>query len=149
MLCSNRISPDQEKRREGKELLLSYKGQTGVEGNFRFLKDPLIVNDLFLKKEERIEALGLVLILSLLVYNLIQRSMRKYVEKTGEDLIGFDNKPTKKPTTYMITWAFKNFHIIKYREHRKISSKMNKDQELFLKAMGLSFNIFTEIKQKC
>ena len=33
-------------------LLTAYKGQYGVEMNFRFLKDPLIVNDTFLKKAE-------------------------------------------------------------------------------------------------
>jgi len=67
-------------------LLEAYKGQSGVENNFRFLKDPLIVNDLFLKKPERIEALGLIFLLSLLVWNLMERSMRKHVEKTGKQL---------------------------------------------------------------
>ena len=39
--------------------LRAYKEQHGIEQNFGFLKDPLIVNSLFLKKPERIEALGL------------------------------------------------------------------------------------------
>ena len=38
--------------------------------NFPFLKDPLIVNDTFLKKAERIEALGFILLLSLMIWNL-------------------------------------------------------------------------------
>jgi transposase len=42
-------------------VLKGYKNQYGIEQNFSFLKDPLIVNSLFLKKPERIEALGLVL----------------------------------------------------------------------------------------
>ncbi len=42
------------------EVLQAYKEQHGVEQNFAFLKDPVIVNSLFLKKPERIEALGLV-----------------------------------------------------------------------------------------
>jgi transposase len=41
------------------EGLRAYKEQHGVEQNFAFLKDPLIVNRLFLKRP-RIEALGLV-----------------------------------------------------------------------------------------
>jgi transposase len=48
-------------------LLRTYKAQDGIERNFSFLKDPLIVNDLFLKKPERIEALGMILLLSLLI----------------------------------------------------------------------------------
>ena len=34
----------------------------GIERGFACLKDPLIVNDLFLKRPERIEALGFVLL---------------------------------------------------------------------------------------
>jgi transposase len=48
------------------ELLRAYKAQPGVEQHVAFLKDPVIVNSLFLKKPERIEALGLVLLLVLL-----------------------------------------------------------------------------------
>ena len=43
------------------EVLRAYKEQHGVEQNFAFLKDPVIVNSLFLKKPERIEALEAVL----------------------------------------------------------------------------------------
>jgi transposase len=42
------------------DVLKAYKEQQGVEQNCGFLKDPVIVNRLFLKKPERIEALGLV-----------------------------------------------------------------------------------------
>ena len=38
------------------EVLQAYKEQHGVEQNFAFLQAPLIVNCLFLKKPERIEA---------------------------------------------------------------------------------------------
>ena len=42
------------------DILRAYKEQHGIEQNYGFLKDPLIVNSLFLKKPERIEALGRV-----------------------------------------------------------------------------------------
>jgi transposase len=42
------------------DVLRAYKEQHGVEQNFAFLKDPVMVNSLFLKKPARIEALGLV-----------------------------------------------------------------------------------------
>jgi transposase len=47
-------------------VLQAYKEQHGIEQNYGFLKDPLSVNSLFLKKPERLEALGLVLLLALL-----------------------------------------------------------------------------------
>jgi len=42
------------------DVLKAYKAQHGREQNCSFLKDPLIVNSLFLKQPERLEALGLV-----------------------------------------------------------------------------------------
>jgi hypothetical protein len=45
-----------------RDLLTVYKDQHGTEQNYGFLTDPVMVNSLFLKKEERIEALGLVLL---------------------------------------------------------------------------------------
>ena len=58
------------------DVLQAYKEQHGIEQNFGFLKDPLIVNSLFLKKPERIEALGLVLLLALLLWRLIEKTLR-------------------------------------------------------------------------
>jgi transposase len=43
-----------------------------IERNFGFLKDPLIANDMFLKKHHRIEALGLIFILALLLWRLMR-----------------------------------------------------------------------------
>jgi len=53
------------------EVLSAYKEQHGIERNFGFLKDPLIVNDIFLKRPDRIEVLGFILLVSLLVWNLM------------------------------------------------------------------------------
>ena len=63
---------------DGEKVLLTYKGQYGVENDFAFLKDPLIVNDIFLKKPHRIDALGMILVIALMVY----RSYGTYNEKT-------------------------------------------------------------------
>ncbi len=51
-----------------KDLLTTYKAQDAVERNFRFLKDPQIGNCLFLKKPSRIEALGLILVLAMMIW---------------------------------------------------------------------------------
>ena len=58
------VPVDGEKRMKGSEMLHLYKGQYGVESDFAFLKDPLVVNDLFLKTPGRIDALGMVLIIA-------------------------------------------------------------------------------------
>jgi transposase len=85
------------------DILKTYKGQHGVESAFAFLKDPLVVNDTFLKKPSRIDALGMVLIISLMVWRLMERSMRAYVAKSRQPMPGLNNRKTNKPTTFMVT----------------------------------------------
>jgi transposase len=59
------------------DALREYKAQQGVERGFRFLKDPLFFADsIFLKSPKRIAALGMIMALCLLVYNLGQRQLR-------------------------------------------------------------------------
>lgn len=126
------------------EILKAYKEQHGVERNFGFLKDPVIVNALFLKKPRRIEALGLILLLSLLVWNLIERTLRKYVDQTGETLPGWDKKQTKKPTSFMMSTKFMGLQIVCVRGHRYLAAELTKIQEKYLEALGLSPFIFTQ-----
>jgi hypothetical protein len=82
-----------------RDILTVYKEQHGTEQNHGFLKDPVIVNSLFLKKPERIEALGLVLLLALLLWRLMERAMRTHVDSTSTPLLGWDKKVTERPTT--------------------------------------------------
>ncbi len=52
------------------EIMLNYyKGQQTVERGFRFLKDKCFhVSEVYLKKEERIEALCVIMVLGLLLF---------------------------------------------------------------------------------
>src|SRR5262249_43304866 len=95
------------------EVLRAYKAQHGVEQNFAFLKAPLIVNSLFLKKRERIEALGLILLLALLLWRLVERTLRVHVETTGDALPGWDKKETQKPTAFMMMTKFAAVMVLK------------------------------------
>lgn len=89
---------DQKAEWPAHELLSLYKSQIGIEKNFSFLKDPAIVNGIFLKKAERIEVLGLILLISLLIWRLMERSMRQYVENNNCTLPGWIKRKTNKPT---------------------------------------------------
>ncbi len=90
------------------EVLLAYKEQYGIERDFGFLKDPLIANDLFLKKPERVEALGFILLTSLLIWALVFWFWIDVFSRTGEHLLKhwyhrgqiIIREPHVKPTTY-------------------------------------------------
>ena len=128
---------------DAREILSLYKEQHGVEQNFSFLKDPAVVNAIFLKSEERIEALGLILLISLLIWRLIERKLRKHVEETESPITGWDNKPTTSPTALMITSKFKNVTIIRIGPMRRLNRPLKPVQLEWLNALGLKPDIFT------
>lgn len=61
----------------GEQILRHYKEQHMVERRFEFLKDPYYVGPVFLKKEERVKALSHILLLTLLLYSLFERRVRR------------------------------------------------------------------------
>ncbi len=125
------------------EVLKHYKDQHGVERNFSFLKDPLIVNDLFLKKPERIEALGMILLVALLIATLMERSLRKYVQQDKTTLPGWVKRRTTRPTFFMMTTKFTGIIIVKRNHHRFLAKPLTSVQRQYLAALQLPANVFT------
>jgi transposase len=125
------------------DVLRAYKEQHGVEQNFAFLKDPLIVNSLFLKKPERIEALGLVLLLALLLWRLVERALRVHVETTGHTLSGWDKKETQKPTAFMMMTKFAAVMVVKVGAQRQLAQPLSAVQQHYLAAIGVPAASFT------
>ena len=125
------------------DVLRAYKEQHGIEQNFGFLKDPLIVNSLFLKKPERIEALGLVLLLALLLWRLVERTLRVHVETTGKPLTGWDKKATQKPTAFMMMTKFAGVMVVKVGAQRQLAHPLSAVQQQYLLALGVPATYFT------
>jgi len=126
-----------------REILTVYKEQHGTEQNYGFLKDPVIVNSLFLKKPERIEALGLVLLLSLLLWRLMERQMRAHVESTGMPLPGWDKKTTERPTAFMMMTKFAGVLVYKVGPERQLARPLSAVHQQYLVALGLAATCFT------
>ena len=125
------------------EVLRAYKEQHGVEQNFAFLKAPIIVNSLFLKKPERIEALGLVLLLALLLWRLVERTLRGHVETTGNPLLGWDKKTTQKPTAFMMMTKFAAVMVLKVGGQRQLAQPLSAVQQAYLNALDVPVTYFT------
>jgi len=123
-------------------LLELYKNQSGIEQNFGFLKDPVIVNSIFLKKPNRIEVLGLVLLITLLIWRLMERSMRQHLEKTESEITGWKNRPTKRPTSFMMTTKFLSILVARSGKRRQIGKPFKPVQLEFLQAMDVSPEVF-------
>ncbi len=89
-----------------------YREQNSVEGAFRWAKNPLAVAPIFLKTSERIAALGLVYVLALMTYALIQRHARARLDATGEVVPG-NRGVTSTPTTEVLFRLFRGIDVVR------------------------------------
>jgi transposase len=137
------VPTEGEMAHSAREILRAYKEQHGVEQTFAFLKDPVIINRLFLKKPERIEALGLVLLLALLLWRLVERALRVHVETTGSTLTGWDKKETQKPTAFMMMTKFAAVMVIKVGDQRQLAQPLSAGQQQDLLALRVPATYFT------
>src|SRR6266849_2990240 len=127
------------------DILAGYKDQYGTEQNYGFLKDPVIVNSLFLKKPERIEALGLILLLALLIWRLMERAMRTHVATTSTALTGWDNKATERPSSFMMVTRCAGMFVLWLGDHRQLARPLSVVQQQYLRALDVPAACFTDL----
>ena len=96
-----------------------------------------------LKKPERIEARGLVFFLALLVWRLVERTLRVHVETTGKPLTGWDKKATQKPTAFMMMTKFAGVMVIKVGGQRQLAHPLSTVQQQYLVALRVPATYFT------
>jgi len=144
VLITNLSEPEFISQWPAHELLRLYKSQSGIEQNFGFLKDPVIVNSIFLKTPQRIEALGLVLLIALLIWRLIERCMRQYIQRTGTTITGWKDKPTKRPTAFMMTTKFIHILVLKSGGERQLAKPLKPVHLEYLEALNVSPDVFIE-----
>ena len=104
-------------------LLAHYKSQQKVERGFRFLKSPeFLTSSIFLKKPERIEALLMIMTLSLLVYAGLEHKIRQELAEVPEFFPSMvKNKTTATPTARWVFLKFKGIDILDIAGQRYIT----------------------------
>jgi transposase len=128
-----------------RELLTIYKDQHMVERNFGFLKDPVFVNALFLKSPRRIEALGLILVLALLIWRLMERTMRLNLRASQSTITGWEKRQTSRPTSLMLTTKFVGIFVLVSSLQRELAQPLNPVQLRYLKILELTPEIFLNL----
>ncbi len=120
-------------------LLLEYKQQQNVERGFRFLKDPMFfTSSVFVKKPQRVEALALMMALTLLVYNLGQRKLRQQLQQSGETVLDQKQKPTGKPTLRWILQKFQAIHMVTLGAAQQVSN-LTDERSKIIRLLGLPY----------
>jgi transposase len=88
------------------EIVRAYRDQTTtVEPGFRWSKNPAAISPVWLEKRERIAALAMLTVVGLLVYSLIQRQVRQYLQQHQQSIPG-NKGDTATPTAAVVFELF-------------------------------------------
>jgi transposase len=93
-----------------KELLLSYKHQPMIEKRFAQLKTDFVVAPVYLKEVSRIQALLCVYFLALLVESLLERELRRAMERQGIESLPLysEGRACRRPTARKVIDLFED-----------------------------------------
>lgn len=126
ILATNDLELDAE------SLIHDYKEQGVVERGFRFLKDDTFrVSNVYLKKPHRIQALAMIMVLCLLLYNFLEWKLRQKLKETGKTVRSQTRKQVQTPS---MKWIFFLFYgvaeICIQRGEIKLKEVINMTDEL-------------------
>ena len=128
------------------EVLEEYKQQHSVESTFRILKDPYYVDEIFLKKPERVEAFGYVMVIAVLLLNVIERRIRKSLEGETLGVALQGRRITLRPTGTAILDVFEYVKVLAIpmgnSHQRVIPEGLTENQNRILKLCGVPENIY-------
>ena len=93
-----------------KELLLAYKEQPMIEKRFAQLKTDFVVAPVYLKEVSRIQALLCVYFLALLVDSLLERELRRAMERQGIENLPLypEGRACRRPTARKVIDLFED-----------------------------------------
>jgi len=131
ILATNQL--DKEKV-DAKKVLKTYKDQQYAERGFRFIKNPIsLIKSVYLKNHDRIIALSMIMFITLLVYAIAERALRKALVEHDETVKSQSKKDVQNPTMRWIFQKMEDIVVLEYIE----------DNQLILQFM----NVTEEIKK--
>jgi transposase len=90
-----------------------YHGQEVVEAGFRWIKGPGQVSPILLHTPARIAALSFLFTVTLLLYRLLQREIRRALATTERTVPGPNRVPTRRPTTQTLMNLFAEVYVVR------------------------------------
>jgi transposase len=133
------------------EIVRAYRNQTTtVEPGFRWIKNPAAISPVWLEKRERIAALAMLTVVGLLVYGVIQRQVRQYLQQRHESMPG-NKGETATPTATVVFASFASVTLVYLDLDGAIVSQVHGWQahhQLICKALGLSETWYEDIANR-
>jgi hypothetical protein len=133
------------------EIVRAYRDQTTpVEPGCRWIKNPAASSPVWLDKRERIAALALRTVVGLLVYGVIQRQVRQYLQQRHESIPG-NKGETATPTATVVFESFASVTLVYLDLDGTIVSEVHGWQahhRLICKALGLSDTWYDDVANR-
>ena len=124
-----------------KRVLKEYKQQITVEQSFPVVKDPKRVGSVYLKDHQRLEALGYVLIMALLVYSVIERRARLALMDADEPMELSGGPSTYRPTGRRVLQRFENMLVSRVDGKRVLPENVEVPRRV-LELLDLSVEVY-------
>ena len=130
------------------DVLKEYKKQINVEVRFRFLKDPMFVNAIYLKTPRRIEALGYVILLAVMIASLLELRIRNALKQEKAAISSGSRKKIKRPTARLLLNMLNRILVVYLdydgRIERHFPHDINPEVLRLLELAGYDRRIYTE-----
>lgn len=131
-----------------REALLEYKFQTAVETRFKFLKDPVYMDAVYVHRRDRLESLIYVLVMACLVFSLLERRVRQALAERGEKLIVPGNRAVDKPTATSLLEMLANVVVVRAGPNQRMlatSPSARQRTARVLELAGFELSIYTTL----
>jgi transposase len=103
------------------QIVQAYREQTTtVEPGFRWIKNPAAIAPVWLEKPERIAALAMLTVVGLLVYALLQRQIRLYLQH-HDQLVPGNKGETATPTAAVVLSLFAQVMMVQIEMGQTVS----------------------------
>ena len=130
------------------DVLKEYKKQIKVEQRFRFLKDPMFVNALFLKTPKRVQALGYVILLAVMIASLLELRIRKALKEQRLTITAGPRKNLTEPTARVLLNLLNEVQVVYLEKDGQMNRILpsNTDPEILklLRLSGYDETIYTK-----
>lgn len=127
-------------------ILREYKTQSAVERKFQFLKSPQFVNALYVESPARVEALGYLMLILMLILSVSEYVVRRELAKEKKIIIGPGDVKMSRPSLVAIYGIFVSVVTstvtISGKVHRGYHKPLKDNVKTVMKYLGIPENLF-------
>lgn len=128
------------------EILREYKTQSAVERKFQFMKSTQFIDSFYLDSPKRIEALGYLLLLLMLLLSVAEYVVRRELTKDNQTIIGPGKKVMTRPSMiaiYRIFYSVATSAVtINGIQHRGLQKPLEENVQTILSILGIPEDIY-------